>query len=90
MFVLNAACLRTPVNEEDLMSTDTDFVMQLPFDRPNVIDIAPIHDELRRKEPITRVRTPAGDPAWLVMRYEEIPASVTRDLRNARCACPGS
>jgi pentalenolactone synthase len=53
------------------MSADADFVPQLPFDRPNVIDIAPIYDVLRRKDPITRVRTPTGDPAWLVIRYEE-------------------
>ncbi|GAA4827289.1 cytochrome P450 [Saccharopolyspora rosea] len=44
---------------------------QLPFDRPNVLDLAPRYAVLRRQAPITRVRTPTGDPAWLVTRYAE-------------------
>ncbi|MGI5240996.1 cytochrome P450 [Dactylosporangium sp. CA-139066] len=44
---------------------------QLPFDRPNVLDIAPLYDVLRRQAPITKVTTPAGDPAWLVTAYAE-------------------
>ncbi|GGM21011.1 cytochrome P450 [Dactylosporangium sucinum] len=42
---------------------------QLPFDRPNVLDIAPLYDVLRREAPLTRITTPAGDPAWLVTAY---------------------
>jgi cytochrome P450 len=45
---------------------------QLPFDRPNVLDVAPLYEVLRREAPLVRVRTPAGDPAWLVTRYEEV------------------
>ncbi|MEV8517951.1 cytochrome P450 [Dactylosporangium sp. NPDC051484] len=44
---------------------------QLPFDRPNVLDIAPLYDVLRREAPLTQVTTPAGDPAWLVTAYAE-------------------
>ncbi|MFI7104061.1 cytochrome P450 [Streptomyces sp. NPDC050161] len=44
---------------------------QLPFDRPNVLDLAPRYAVLRRQAPLTQVRTPAGDPAWLVTRYAE-------------------
>lgn len=44
---------------------------QLPFDRPNVLEIAPLYDVLRRQGPVVPVRTPAGDPAWLVTRYAE-------------------
>jgi cytochrome P450 len=44
---------------------------QLPFDRPNVLDIAPLYDVLRCEAPLTRVTTPAGDPAWLVTAYAE-------------------
>jgi cytochrome P450 len=44
---------------------------QLPFARPNVLDIAPLYDVLRREAPLTRVTTPAGDPAWLVTAYAE-------------------
>src|SRR5215470_9196296 len=42
---------------------------QLPFARPNVLDIAPLYEVLRREAPLTRVTTPAGDPAWLVTTY---------------------
>jgi pentalenolactone synthase len=51
--------------------TTTDLAPQLPFDRPNVLEIAPMYEVLRREAPIVRVRTPAGDPAWLVTRYQE-------------------
>nr|WP_240979500.1 cytochrome P450 [Streptomyces sp. HNM0574] len=33
--------------------------------------LAPLYDVLRRQAPLVRVRTPAGDPAWLVTRYSE-------------------
>ncbi|GAA5187597.1 cytochrome P450 [Rugosimonospora acidiphila] len=44
---------------------------RLPFDRPNALDIAPLYSVLRREEPLTRVTTPAGDPAWLVTAYAQ-------------------
>lgn len=44
---------------------------QLPFDRPNVLDIAPLYRLLRSTEgPLAKVTTPAGDPAWLVTGFE--------------------
>lgn len=46
--------------------------LQLPLPRPNVLDLAPLYDVLRREAPIAPVTTPAGDPAWLVTRYEEV------------------
>ncbi|MFJ3804025.1 cytochrome P450 [Streptomyces sp. NPDC090088] len=45
---------------------------RLPFARPNVLDLAPLYEVLRRQAPITPVTTPAGDPAWLVTRFEEV------------------
>lgn len=45
---------------------------RLPFDRPNVLDLAPFYDVLRREDPIAAVTTPAGDPAWLVTRFDEV------------------
>ncbi|MGW1676405.1 cytochrome P450 [Saccharopolyspora sp. NPDC002376] len=45
---------------------------QLPFDRPNVLDLAPLYEVLRREAPVAPVTTPAGDPAWLVTRYDEV------------------
>ncbi|MDF2265245.1 cytochrome P450 [Streptomyces coacervatus] len=45
---------------------------QLPFTRPNVLDLAPLYEVLRREAPVTPVTTPAGDPAWLVTRFDEV------------------
>jgi cytochrome P450 len=45
---------------------------QLPFTRPNLLDLAPFYDVLRREAPIAPVLTPAGDPAWLVTRFAEV------------------
>ncbi|MBP2472361.1 pentalenolactone synthase [Crossiella equi] len=56
---------------------------QLPFERPNVLEIAPLYRVLRREAPVTRVTTPAGDPAWLVSRYAEARA-VFSDQRFGR------
>ncbi|WP_103381433.1 cytochrome P450 [Pseudonocardia dioxanivorans] len=53
------------------MTTATDR-RRLPFDRPNVLDLAPLYDVLRREAPVAPVTTPAGDPAWLVTRFEEV------------------
>ena len=48
---------------------------QLPFSRPDVLDIAPEYDGLRRDRPVAAVTTPAGDPAWLATGF-----TVVRDL----------
>ena len=47
---------------------------QLPFARPNVLDLAPLYEVLRREAPVAAVTTPAGDPAWLVTRFDEVRA----------------
>lgn len=54
-----------------VMSTTTER-LQLPFTRPNVLELAPLYEVLRREAPIAPVTTPAGDPAWLVTRFEEV------------------
>ncbi|MEV6029268.1 cytochrome P450 [Streptomyces sp. NPDC052036] len=46
-------------------------VPQLPFARPNALDLAPLFARLRKQGPVAQVTTPAGDPAWLVTTYEE-------------------
>ena len=46
--------------------------LRLPFDRPNVLDLAPLYDLLRREAPVTAVTTPAGDPAWLATGFTEV------------------
>jgi cytochrome P450 len=63
--------------------TTTESAPQLPFPRPNVLDVAPLYDVLRRSGPLARVTTPAGDPAWLVTRFEEARA-IFSDARFGR------
>ncbi|MEV0068648.1 cytochrome P450 [Amycolatopsis sp. NPDC050768] len=63
--------------------TTTERAPRLPFDRPNVLEIAPLYQVLRREGPIARVTTPAGDPAWLVTRFADARA-VFADARFGR------
>jgi pentalenolactone synthase len=44
---------------------------RLPFPRPDVLDVAPLYRALQDEAPVVPVRTPAGDPAWLVTRHAE-------------------
>jgi pentalenolactone synthase len=46
----------------------------LPFERPDVLTFAPRMRELQAEAPIVKVRTAAGDEAWLVTRYDEVKA----------------
>lgn len=46
----------------------------LPFDRPDVLSLAPKLRELRAEAPVVKVRTATGDEAWLVTRYNEVKA----------------
>jgi cytochrome P450 len=48
---------------------------QLPFPRPDVLSIGPLYAQLRATAPLWAVRTPAGDPAWLVTSH-----ALTREL----------
>jgi len=50
---------------------DTVEMPRLPFDRPGALDVGPVFARLREQHPVTRVLTPAGDPAWLVTGYAE-------------------
>jgi cytochrome P450 len=53
------------------MTNTLDSGPRLPFDRPNVLDIAPLYHVLRREAPLSRITTPAGDPAWLVTVFQQ-------------------
>lgn len=46
----------------------------LPFDKPSLFAIAPQLRTLQEEGQITRVRTAAGEEAWLVTRYDEVKA----------------
>ncbi|GAA3565696.1 cytochrome P450 [Amycolatopsis ultiminotia] len=63
--------------------TTTERAPRLPFARPNVLEIAPLYEVLRREGPIVPVTTPAGDPAWLVTAYEQA-REVFADARFGR------
>ncbi|MFC6016450.1 cytochrome P450 [Plantactinospora solaniradicis] len=49
----------------------------LPFDQPNPMEPPPAHAELRETAPVTRVRTPDGQPAWLVTSYHLVSRVLT-------------
>jgi cytochrome P450 len=51
--------------------TVTESRPQLPFKRANAIDIAPLYGVLHRETAPVEVLTPAGDPAWLITRFEQ-------------------
>jgi cytochrome P450 len=53
---------------------DSDRLPTLPFEQPDVLDIAPMFRTLQAEQPVTRVRTPAGDIAWLVTTYKDAKA----------------
>ncbi|WP_284749197.1 cytochrome P450 [Amycolatopsis sp. RTGN1] len=63
--------------------TTTEETPRLPFARANALAIAPDYEALRRQAPVSRVLTPAGDPAWLVTSYEEA-KEIFRDKRFGR------
>ncbi|MGH3719499.1 MAG: cytochrome P450 [Pseudonocardiaceae bacterium] len=56
------------------MTVTSHSLPHLPFPRPGVLDIAPLYRTLQASAPITPVRTPAGDVAWLVTGYAEVKA----------------
>ena len=46
--------------------------VQLPFDQPVPLRVAPLLRELQAAGPVHRVRTAVGDDAWLVTGYEQV------------------
>ncbi len=48
-------------------------IRHFPFGgEPVRMEINPLYEQLRREEPISRVRLPYGGDAWLVTRYEDV------------------
>jgi len=58
-------------------------VPTMPFEDPSVLEISPQYRWLQDNEPVSRVRTPTGDPAWLVTRYADV-KSMLSDKRLGR------
>jgi cytochrome P450 len=58
---------------------------QYPFGDPDRLDLHPLYAELRRQEPVVRVRLPFGEEAWLATRYADVKV-VLGDPRFSRAA----
>src|SRR5215472_15843814 len=56
--------------EEDIMNVSS--LPTLPFAQSGPLSVAPLLRALQAERPISRVRTPVGDEAWLVTRYSEV------------------
>jgi cytochrome P450 len=54
--------------------TSTEDLPRLPFERAGVLDLPWLYRELQREQPISSVRTPAGDVGWLVTSYRQVKA----------------
>lgn len=71
--------------------TDTrqpDAARPYPFSDPDRLNLDPLYARLRRQEPVTRVRLPFGEEAWLATRYADV-RTVLGDPRFSRAAAVG-
>ncbi|MEV4641764.1 cytochrome P450 [Actinoplanes sp. NPDC049548] len=59
-----------------------------PFSEPDRLHLDPLYARLRRTEPVTRVRLPFGEDAWLATRYQDV-RTVLGDPRFSRAASVG-
>lgn len=63
----------------------------MPFEQDDILQIAPEYLRLQHESRAVRVRTPAGDPGWLVTRHADVKALIAdprigrthRDPKNA-------
>ncbi|MEJ3747390.1 cytochrome P450 [Actinomycetes bacterium KLBMP 9797] len=66
--------------------TDTQrAVRAYPFSSPDRLNLDPIYAALRKQEPLTKVRLPYGEEAWLATRYADV-RTVLGDPRFSRAA----
>ncbi|OPF70368.1 cytochrome P450 [Streptomyces antioxidans] len=63
-------------------STD-ESIPRLPFDQSGLMELPPRFAELRENDPIVKILTPVGDPAWLVTRHEDVKKLIS-DARLGR------
>jgi cytochrome P450 len=59
-----------------------------PFGEPDRLNLHPLYGELRRAEPVVRVRLPFGEAAWLATRHADVKV-VLGDPRFSRAASVG-
>lgn len=63
-------------------------VRSYPFSPADRLKIDPLYAHLRREEPLTRVRLPYGEEAWLATRYADVKV-VLGDPRFSRAKAAG-
>lgn len=56
-----------------------------PFNVAEALDLDPLYAQLREQEPLSRVKLPYGEEAWLATRYEDVKV-VLGDPRFSRAA----
>jgi len=62
--------------------------VQLPFEQDHPLDVAPSLRQLQQDGVVHRVRTVAGDQAWLVIGYEKVRGLLTDErLRSPASNC---
>ncbi|AGZ43862.1 cytochrome P450 [Actinoplanes friuliensis] len=59
-----------------------------PFSDPDRLNLDPLYARLRKQEPLTRIRLPFGEDAWLATRYQDV-RTVLGDPRFSRAASVG-
>ncbi|WP_308440837.1 cytochrome P450 [Catellatospora chokoriensis] len=59
-----------------------------PFSDPDRLNLNPLYEQLRHNEPLSRVRLPYGEEAWLATRYDDV-RLVLGDARFSRAASVG-
>ncbi|MCM0675547.1 cytochrome P450 [Micromonospora phytophila] len=67
---------------------ETIIPQRYPFSDPVRLDLDPRYARLRREQPLTRVRMPFGEPAWLATRHADV-RTVLGDPRFSRAASVG-
>lgn len=61
----------------------------MPRDDAHRLDLPPEYRRLREEAPVCRVRTSAGDDAWVISRYEDVRAALRDQRLSSRVAHPG-
>jgi cytochrome P450 len=62
-------------------------IREYPFEMHET-EVSPLYAALRRDEPLSRVRLPYGEPAWLAVRYADLKVVMT-DPRFSRAIAQG-
>lgn len=57
----------------------SDELVRLPIVQHHALEIAPEFRRLQEERPIVRVRTAAGDEAWMFTRYDDVKALISDD-----------